>query len=132
MRAMEDERDVVGRPRERALLTPRDVSRKRFSPTGIGRRGYRPGEVREFLHVVEGDLAVLYQELTNAREEATRMRTALREWQSRHHLCYVQSRQEARDSYRRPIEPGQVRPAESAEDGPTHLPYPPTQPRRGD
>ncbi|RKR87959.1 DivIVA domain-containing protein [Micromonospora pisi] len=129
---MEDERDRVGRPRERTLLTPRDVRRKRFSPTGIGRRGYQPGEVREFLHLVEGDLAVLYQQLMSAREEATRMRTALREWQSRHNVCYVQSRQDAQESYRRPIESDQVRPVESTEDRRAHLPYPQPQPRRGD
>lgn len=122
---MEDERDPVGRPRGRTLLTPRDVHGKRFSPTPIGRRGYAPGEVREFLSLVEVDLAVLYQELVSAREEATRMKTALREWQSQHGGCYVRGRQEAQEFYRRPVEPSQVERSDPTAVRPT----PPTHPR---
>ncbi|MFK3983661.1 DivIVA domain-containing protein [Micromonospora sp. NPDC050397] len=99
---MEYERDPAGRSPGRTLLTPQDVHRKRFGPTPIGRRGYAPGEVREFLHLVEVDLAVLYRELVSAREEANRMKMALREWQSQHGECSVRGRQEAQELYRRP------------------------------
>lgn len=129
---MEDERNPVGRPRGRTLLTPMDVRRKRFSPTRVGRRGYAPGEVRDFLSLVEVDLAVLYQELVSAREEAARMRTALREWQSEHGLCYALGRQEAQEFYRRPRDVHQVRQAESNPDGPLRSPYPFPREGQGD
>ncbi|MEV4626336.1 DivIVA domain-containing protein [Micromonospora sp. NPDC049523] len=101
---MEDARDTIRRPRGSTLLTPRDVRRKRFNPTGLGRRGYAPGEVREFLDLVEVDLAVLYQELASAREEAAMMKTALRDWQRQHSVCYVRGGEETDDFYRRPLD----------------------------
>ncbi|MFI0791887.1 DivIVA domain-containing protein [Micromonospora rubida] len=47
------------------------------------RRGADPVEVAEFLDRVATDLAAAYAALARSREEVTRIKAALREWQSR-------------------------------------------------
>ena len=47
------------------------------------RRGLDPAEVAAFLDRVAGDLAAAYAEVARSREETARIKSALREWQSR-------------------------------------------------
>lgn len=72
-----------------APLRPSQVSRRSFSLVWFGRRGLDPTEVDEFLRRVAGDLAYLYATLDRAREENERIKSALREWQTRQarHRC---------------------------------------------
>jgi DivIVA domain-containing protein len=108
--AMEDEHGTLYRSDGRALITPQDIHDKCFNPTRIGRRGLEPGEVHDFLRLVEGEVAALHHELAAAREEAGRLKTALREWQSHHGNCYQRGRQDGHQIYRRPAGNNQARP----------------------
>ena len=56
---------------------------QRFAQTSLGRRGVDPAEVREFLDRVADDLALVYAELAQTREQNARIKEALRRWQSR-------------------------------------------------
>nr|MDT0658554.1 DivIVA domain-containing protein [Micromonospora sp. DSM 115978] len=110
MRTMEDEHGTLYRSDGRALITPQDIHDKCFSPTRFGRRGLEPTEVHDFLKLIEGEVAVLHSELAAAREEAGRLKNALREWQSQHGACYQRGRQDGHQIYRRPTGTNQARP----------------------
>ncbi|GAA0398776.1 hypothetical protein GCM10009541_47250 [Micromonospora gifhornensis] len=60
-------------------LRPWQVRDRRFR---LGRRGYDPAEVAEFLDRVAGDLEAAYRQVAVADREAARVREALRRWQS--------------------------------------------------
>ncbi|MEV6811380.1 DivIVA domain-containing protein [Micromonospora sp. NPDC051296] len=60
-------------------LRPWQVRERRFR---LGRRGYDPVEVAEFLDRVAGDLEAAYRQVAVADREAARVREALRRWQS--------------------------------------------------
>ncbi|MEH0972381.1 DivIVA domain-containing protein [Micromonospora sp. CPCC 205546] len=63
-------------------MRPWQVRERRFRPTRFGRRGLDPEEVHEFLDRVAGDLAAVYDALGSSRHETTRIKDALRRWQS--------------------------------------------------
>lgn len=63
-------------------LLPWQVRDRRFRLTPLGRRGLDPGEVRDFLDRVAGDLAAAYDALAESRRETARIKVALRRWQS--------------------------------------------------
>ncbi|MCW3818055.1 DivIVA domain-containing protein [Micromonospora sp. DR5-3] len=63
-------------------LSPWQVRQRRFRPTRVGRRGLDPDEVREFLDRVADDLAAAYRALGDSRQETTRIKDALKRWQS--------------------------------------------------
>ncbi|MFY1690380.1 DivIVA domain-containing protein [Plantactinospora sp. WMMB782] len=69
--------------RRAAGYLPSQVRLRRFTPVGFGRRGVDPDEVTEFLDQVANDLARAYTELARVREQNTRIKDALRRWQSR-------------------------------------------------
>ncbi|XTZ15889.1 DivIVA domain-containing protein [Micromonospora echinospora] len=72
----------VYRSRSYAPLRSWQVRRRRFRSVGLFRRGLDPADVREFLDRVADDLAELYDELNQSREETSRIKEALRRWQS--------------------------------------------------
>ncbi|MFB9543405.1 DivIVA domain-containing protein [Micromonospora sagamiensis] len=72
----------VYRSRAYAPLRSWQVRRRRFRSVGPFRRGLDPADVREFLDRVADDLAELYDELNQSREETSRIKDALRRWQS--------------------------------------------------
>ncbi|MCX4388784.1 DivIVA domain-containing protein [Micromonospora peucetia] len=80
------QRSVNGPTRYRSAayhpLRPWQVRERRFRPTPLGRRGLDPGEVREFLDQVAGDLATVYDALAQSRRETERIKDALCRWQS--------------------------------------------------
>ncbi|MEU5939102.1 DivIVA domain-containing protein [Micromonospora sp. NPDC047548] len=61
-------------------LRPWQVRSRTFATC---RRGLDPAEVAAFLDRVAGDLAAAHAEVVRSREEAARIKDALREWQSR-------------------------------------------------
>ncbi|NYT96359.1 MULTISPECIES: DivIVA domain-containing protein [Salinispora] len=63
-------------------LHPRLVRERNFATVGLGRRGLDPQEVRHFLHRVAHELATLRQEVVRLHDENTRIKRALRDWQS--------------------------------------------------
>ncbi|MEV6814189.1 DivIVA domain-containing protein [Micromonospora sp. NPDC051296] len=63
-------------------LHPRQVRDRQFSTVSFGRRGLDPQEVRQFLHRVALELATLHQDVNRLSEENTRIKRALRDWQS--------------------------------------------------
>ncbi|WP_442930624.1 DivIVA domain-containing protein [Micromonospora sp. NBC_00421] len=63
-------------------LRPWQVRERQFRWTRFGRPGLDPAEVQEFLDRVATDLAAAYQALGDSRHETTRIRDALRRWQS--------------------------------------------------
>ncbi|MGC1210473.1 MAG: DivIVA domain-containing protein [Micromonospora sp.] len=63
-------------------LAPWQVRERRFRPTGIGRRGLDPADVQEFLDRVADDLSAVHRALGESRQEAARIKDALRRWQS--------------------------------------------------
>ncbi|MET8363099.1 DivIVA domain-containing protein [Micromonospora sp. NPDC005194] len=63
-------------------LRPCQVREQGFRPTPFGRRGLDPQEVREFLDRVAGDLAAVYDALTQSRRETGRVKDVLRRSQS--------------------------------------------------
>ncbi|BCJ57631.1 DivIVA domain-containing protein [Micromonospora endophytica] len=74
--------NLYGRRPER--LFPREVRDWRFSVVGFGRRGLHQQEVRQFLHRVARELAILYQDLARLDDENVRLKRALRDWQTSH------------------------------------------------
>ena len=60
-------------------LRPWHLRNRRF---GIRWRGLDPVEVHTFLNQAATDLAAVYAQLANAREETQRIKDALRQWQS--------------------------------------------------
>jgi DivIVA domain-containing protein len=65
-----------------SLLRPWQVRERRFGWTRFGRRGLDPQEVADFLDRVAADLAAVYEALDESRQEAARIKDALRSWQS--------------------------------------------------
>ncbi|PZG05652.1 cell division protein DivIVA [Micromonospora craterilacus] len=65
-------------------LRPWQVRERRFRHTRFGRRGLDPVEVQEFLDRVADDLSAVYDALGTSRQEAARIKDALRRWQSEH------------------------------------------------
>ncbi|WP_428964204.1 DivIVA domain-containing protein [Micromonospora fluostatini] len=63
-------------------LSPGQVRQRRFGSTSVGRRGLDPAEVYAFLDRIAGELSAAYDALARSREEADRVRAALRRWQS--------------------------------------------------
>ncbi|WP_327027428.1 DivIVA domain-containing protein [Micromonospora sp. NBC_01739] len=63
-------------------LRPWQVRGRQFRSTRRWRRGLDPEEVREFLDQVADDLASVYDALGVSRQEADRIKDALRCWQS--------------------------------------------------
>lgn len=63
-------------------LHPRLVRERKFTTVGLGRRGLDPQEVRHFLYRVAHELATLRQEVARLHDENTRIKRALRDWQS--------------------------------------------------
>ncbi|MFC0005152.1 DivIVA domain-containing protein [Micromonospora siamensis] len=61
-------------------LRPWQIRTRTFSAR---RHGLDPVEVATFLDRVAGDLAAAYAEVARSREEAARIKAALRDWQSR-------------------------------------------------
>jgi DivIVA domain-containing protein len=74
-------RGTVYRSMTCPTLRPWQVRDRLFTPRG--RRGVDAAEVADFLHRVADDLATLYAALGGSREETYRIKTALRQWQSR-------------------------------------------------
>ncbi|MER7164658.1 DivIVA domain-containing protein [Micromonospora sp. NPDC000207] len=70
-------RSAASRP-----LPPGQVRQRRFGWTAFGRRGLDPAEVYAFLDRVAGELSAAYEALASSREEADRVKGALRRWQS--------------------------------------------------
>ncbi|MEV0327746.1 DivIVA domain-containing protein [Micromonospora echinospora] len=70
------------RSRAYAPLRPWQVRGRRFPSTGFLRRGLDPDEVRRFLDRVADDLAAAHDELYQSREETSRVKDALRRWQT--------------------------------------------------
>ncbi len=62
----------------------RGIRAARFGRVRFGKRGLDPDEVRQFLTRVALEVANLQAELDRVRQEAGRIRTALREWQTRY------------------------------------------------
>ncbi|MFE0592297.1 DivIVA domain-containing protein [Micromonospora echinospora] len=69
------------RSRTYAPLRPWQVRGRRFPSAGFLRRGLDPDEAR-FLDRVADDLAAAHDELYQSREEASRVKDALRRWQT--------------------------------------------------
>lgn len=65
-------------------LVPRMIREARFRPAALWRRGVDPDEVYAFLERVADEVDVLVRDLANARTEGDRIRSALRDWQTRH------------------------------------------------
>ncbi|HEX5542359.1 MAG TPA: DivIVA domain-containing protein [Micromonospora sp.] len=63
-------------------FSPQQIRQRRFTPIGLRRRGYDRQEVDQFLHLVADDLADARAELSRIRDENTRIKTALRQWQA--------------------------------------------------
>ncbi|MFF0365781.1 DivIVA domain-containing protein [Micromonospora sp. NPDC005087] len=63
-------------------LLPWQVRERRFSPTGLGRRGLNPDDVYAFLDRVAVDMAAVYAALAESRLETARIKNALRHWQT--------------------------------------------------
>ncbi|MET8318483.1 DivIVA domain-containing protein [Micromonospora sp. NPDC005189] len=63
-------------------LLPWQVRERRFSPTGLGRRGLNAAEVYAFLDRVAVDMAAVYAALAESRRETARIKDALRRWQT--------------------------------------------------
>ncbi|WP_422734723.1 DivIVA domain-containing protein [Micromonospora sp. WMMD558] len=63
-------------------LRPWQVRERRFRPSRFGRRGLDPDDVHEFLNRVADDLSTVYDALGVSRQETTRIKDALRHWQS--------------------------------------------------
>ncbi|MGW3611078.1 DivIVA domain-containing protein [Micromonospora sp. NPDC005163] len=63
-------------------LLPWQVRERRFSPTGLGRRGLNPDDVYAFLDRVAVDMAAVYAALAESRLETARIKSALRHWQT--------------------------------------------------
>ncbi|MFC4148227.1 DivIVA domain-containing protein [Micromonospora mangrovi] len=62
-------------------LHPKQVCRRSFQWTRLGRRGLDPADVQAFLDRVAGDLAAAYDAADRARRETERIKDALRRWQ---------------------------------------------------
>jgi DivIVA domain-containing protein len=62
-------------------LRPWQVRGRTFTPRGRG--GVDAVEVREFLDRIADDLATAYAAVAASRDEAARVKAALRQWQSR-------------------------------------------------
>ncbi|MBB5112206.1 DivIVA domain-containing protein [Micromonospora echinospora] len=82
-------RSAVDRP-----LRPWQVRERTFSSTPLGRRGLDPEQVREFLDLVAGDLATVYDALAESRRETDRVKDALRRWQSEQARARAEREQE--------------------------------------
>ncbi len=83
-----------------ASYRPWQVRDRRFR---LGRRGYDPAEVAEFLGRVADDLEAAYRQVAESHREAARVRDALRRWQSE----WGQGRQggaNQRPTYHRPVD----------------------------
>ncbi|WP_239098166.1 DivIVA domain-containing protein [Micromonospora qiuiae] len=83
-----------------ASYRPWQVRDRRFR---LGRRGYDPAEVTEFLGRVADDLEAAYRQVAESHREAARVRDALRRWQSE----WGQGRQggaNQRPAYHRPVD----------------------------
>lgn len=66
-----------------ARLRPQQVRAVRFRRTRVGRRGLAEGEVYAFVRRVVDELAARDAVEAGLHEENTRLKRALREWQSR-------------------------------------------------
>jgi DivIVA domain-containing protein len=73
---------TIYRAERSGRLGPRQIRGARFTVRRFGRHGVDPEEVRRFLARVAGEVGELHTELTAARQEADRLRFALREWQT--------------------------------------------------
>ena len=82
-------RSAVYRP-----LRPWQVRERTFSSAPLGRRGLDPEQVREFLDLVAGDLATVYDALAESRRETDRVKDALRRWQSEQSRARAEREQE--------------------------------------
>ncbi|MEV1288331.1 DivIVA domain-containing protein [Micromonospora sp. NPDC049679] len=74
----------VYRARRASRVLPGEVRRKQFGATKLGRRGLDPEEVHHFLNRVAEEMNALYRDLAASEEQASRIRNALREWQTQH------------------------------------------------
>jgi DivIVA domain-containing protein len=63
-------------------LRPWQVRNRRFNLVRFGRAGVDEAEVTAYLERVADDLAALYAELAEVREQNYRIKDALRRWQS--------------------------------------------------
>ena len=70
--------------RSRGRLTPEAVRKIRFRRTAVLGRGVSAEDVRHFVDQVSTDMASLYDELASVYAENHRIKTALRDWQSKH------------------------------------------------
>jgi DivIVA domain-containing protein len=73
---------TVYRAERSGRLGPRQIRGARFTVRRFGRRGVDPDEVRRFLARVAAEVGDLHVELAAVRDEANRLRFALREWQA--------------------------------------------------
>ena len=73
---------TVYRAERSGRLGPRQIRGARFTVRRFGRRGVDPDEVRRFLARVADEVGDLHAELAATRDEANRLRFALREWQA--------------------------------------------------
>ncbi|MFI6821910.1 DivIVA domain-containing protein [Micromonospora sp. NPDC050187] len=67
-----------------APLGPWQVRGRRFSLARRWRRGLDPDEVHDFLDRVADDLATAYELLDRSQQETSRIKEALRRWQSQY------------------------------------------------
>lgn len=67
----------------RGLLGPRQIRNAHFRWSRLGRRGFDPAEVRDFLARVATEVADLQAEIVRVRTESGRIREAMRRWQAR-------------------------------------------------
>ncbi|GLY23520.1 DivIVA domain-containing protein [Micromonospora sp. NBRC 101691] len=72
-----------GRHYRSATYRPLCAGRIRDRQFTLVRRGLDPGEVTAFLHRVADDLTALHTELDRIRNENTRIKQHLRDWQAR-------------------------------------------------
>ncbi|PZG10798.1 hypothetical protein C1I95_27730 [Micromonospora craterilacus] len=63
-------------------LHPHTVRERQFPTVGFRRRGLDPQEVRRFLHRVALELATLQQDVARLNDENSRIKRALRDWQT--------------------------------------------------
>jgi DivIVA domain-containing protein len=81
-------------------LRPAQIRNQRFSPTRFGQRGLDPDEVHEFLDRVATELANAHAAADRHHAEATRIKNALKRWQTDQHNQRQTWQRQLNHSYR--------------------------------
>ena len=77
-----DHAETTGRHRLPRRLSADQIRSATFNRTPLGRRGFVEEEVTRFLYRLAEEIGALESRLDNAQAENTRIKSALREWQS--------------------------------------------------